>query len=88
MTLISVYNSEGCVGRCDARCYGATHPDCDCVCGGRNHGKGERKALENTAAHAERWVAEFARRTGSVLQAVLGDAVEQMRLFGEGKDGR
>ena len=22
-TLISVYNSEGCVGRCDARCYNA-----------------------------------------------------------------
>ncbi len=85
MTLISVYNSEGCVGRCDARCYGADRGgECDCVCGGRNHGKGEREALENTAAHAERWVAEFVRRTGVTLKVfTLGEVVEQMRLFGE-----
>jgi len=25
-TLIAVYNSEGCVGRCDARCYEAAEP--------------------------------------------------------------
>jgi hypothetical protein len=54
------------------------------VCGGRNHGKGERQALESTAAHAERWVSEFVRRTGVALKVVrLGEAVEQMRLFGE-----
>jgi hypothetical protein len=89
MTLISVYNSEGCVGRCDARCYGATHGECDCVCGGRNHGRGEKQALANTAAHAERWVAEFVRRTGVALKVFqLGEAVEQLRLFGEVSDGR
>lgn len=26
--------------RCDARCQGATGPDCECSCGGRNHGRG------------------------------------------------
>jgi hypothetical protein len=83
MTLISVYNSDGCVGRCDARCYGAKHQGCDCVCGGRNHGRGERAAIEQTAAHAERWVREFSSRTGADVQLFqLGEAVEQMRLFG------
>ena len=48
-TLIAVYSSEGCVGRCDARCYGALDPRCDCICGGRNHGVGLRQALANTA---------------------------------------
>jgi hypothetical protein len=50
MTLIAVYNNDGCVGRCDERCYGATHPDCDCVCGGKNHGVGLSKATDNTQA--------------------------------------
>jgi len=46
-TLIASYNSEGCTGRCDAKCYNATSPDCDCICGGRNHGKGQKQAAEN-----------------------------------------
>jgi hypothetical protein len=49
-TLIAVYNSDGCVGRCDAKCYEAADPDCDCICGGRNHGVGRARAVENTAA--------------------------------------
>lgn len=27
---------------CDARCMFAVGPDCDCPCGGRNHGSGLR----------------------------------------------
>ena len=48
-TLIAVYNSEGCVGRCDAKCYEAQEPECDCICGARNHGAGLQQAIENTA---------------------------------------
>jgi hypothetical protein len=48
-TLIAVYNSDGCVFRCDARCYEAVDPECDCICGGRNHGVGRARAVENTA---------------------------------------
>lgn len=51
-TLIAVFNSEGCVGRCDAKCYDATQMECDCACGGRNHGQGLRQAQENTAEMA------------------------------------
>ena len=62
-TLIAVYNSEGCVGRCDARCYEAREPDCDCICGGRNHGAGLAQAVDNTRELAESWL-EQARANG------------------------
>jgi hypothetical protein len=56
MTLIAVYNSNGLVGRCDAKCYNATHPDCDCVCGGRNHGAGQQQAIDNTREMVREWI--------------------------------
>ena len=40
MVLIEVWNSEGLVGRCDARCYNAKEVHCECICGGKNHGAG------------------------------------------------
>jgi predicted RNase H-like HicB family nuclease len=55
-TLIAVYNSEGCVGRCDAKCYNASSPDCDCVCQGANHGAGLMTAMANTQEMAETWL--------------------------------
>ena len=54
-TLIAVYNSDGCVGRCDARCYNATSEHCDCICGGKNHGAGLDRATENTREMFEEW---------------------------------
>jgi hypothetical protein len=48
-TLIAVYNSDGCVGRCDARCYEAKSAKCHCICGGRNHSAGKLRAMENVA---------------------------------------
>ncbi len=51
-TLISVHNSDGCVGRCDARCHNAKGPVCSCVCGGKNHGVGHKQAAANTQEHA------------------------------------
>jgi transketolase len=46
-TVLAVYNSEGCVGRCDANCHQARSADCDCICGGKNHGKGLQQAIAN-----------------------------------------
>lgn len=47
-TVIAVYNSGGCVGRCDAKCHNAmSGKPCNCICGGKNHGKGLHKAIEN-----------------------------------------
>jgi hypothetical protein len=67
-TLIAVYNSEGCVGRCDARCYDAAEDECDCICGGRNHGAGKQQAIDNTRELAESWL-EQARANGQDVSA-------------------
>jgi hypothetical protein len=58
-TLIAVYNSDGCVGRCDARCYDAVGGTCDCICGGRNHGAGAAKAMDNTREMGEAMITEW-----------------------------
>ena len=58
-TLIAAYNSDGCVGRCDARCHQATTPECDCICGGMNHSVGLRRAAANTQAMAETWIDQY-----------------------------
>jgi len=63
-TLIQVRNSSGVVGRCDAKCYEAKHPDCNCICGGKNHGAGLKKAVENTREMAEQWIEDYAQRKG------------------------
>lgn len=36
---------------CNARCYNAKGSKCRCICGGKNHGVGYSKALDN--AHSE-----------------------------------
>lgn len=59
MTLISVHNSGGCVGRCDAKCYNATCADCDCVCGGKNHGAGLKQAQDNTREYIEEMIQDY-----------------------------
>jgi hypothetical protein len=45
VTLMALGNSDG-IRRCDARCYEATEPDCDCICGGRYRGQGLDAARE------------------------------------------
>lgn len=39
--------------RCDARCYNAKGPKCNCICEGMNHGKGFNIAIRNTSLNAE-----------------------------------
>lgn len=46
-TVLAIYDSQGCVGRCDAKCHSASAGDCDCICGGRNHGVGTPRAIQN-----------------------------------------
>ena len=52
MVLMTQGNSES-ERRCDARCYTAEGPDCDCCCGGINHGVGLKQAKTNAASIAE-----------------------------------
>ncbi len=85
-TLIAVYTSKGCVGRCDAKCYSASTPDCDCICGGANHGCGKDKAIEQTRDMVETWVEEYKKVKGlnskPGVRTLLGDCLdEQLSLF-------
>lgn len=82
-TLIAVYNSEGCGGRCDAKCYNAIHPECDCICGGMNHGKGEDHAIENTRDCVEQWVEDFAQKKGlkDYTYQTNQNLIDQLSLF-------
>ena len=68
-TLISYSSSGGDQGRCDAKCYLATEPDCTCICGGRNHGVGREQATENTRELAGAWI-ERARAGGQDITHV------------------
>lgn len=50
-TLLIARNADGrIVGRCDERCYDGKQSDCDCCCGGENHGIGQIKAAKNALA--------------------------------------
>lgn len=44
--LLKVGDSDG-SRQCDARCYNGTGSDCDCICGGKNHGAGLQQAMQN-----------------------------------------
>ena len=80
-TLIAVYNSDGRQGRCDAKCYDATEPDCDCICSGRNHGAGKQQAIDNTRELAESWL-EHAHASGpDITRAELAVTVTHEPLF-------
>lgn len=47
MILMTQKVGQGPTQRCDARCYNAKRGGCKCICGGRNHGAGITKALDN-----------------------------------------
>lgn len=47
-SVISFKSQGGWKAQCDSRCFAAIGPDCDCMCGGANHGKGYANAVQNT----------------------------------------
>jgi hypothetical protein len=62
VTLLTAPGHCGGTRRCDARCYDSRPAtECDCICSGRNHGVGLRKALENVR---------------TVFAPILGQALE------------
>ena len=48
MRLMTQTNGNGSIRVCDGKCYNAQGPDCDCICGGLNHGVGFIQAKKNT----------------------------------------
>jgi hypothetical protein len=83
-TLIAVYNSEGCVGRCDAGCYNAADPDCTCICDGRNHGARKQQAIDNTRELAESWLKQARAIGQDISHAELAVDATHEPLFSLG----
>lgn len=79
-TLIAAYNSDGCIGRCDAKCYNATAPECNCICGGRNHGAGLKQAMENTCELADEWMLTYRQ----LHRDITGFAIPARKLANTG----
>lgn len=62
-TLVQTANSAGQHRHCDAKCYNATTPYCDCVCAGVNHGVGHTAAIANTRELVDRLPGRFHKNT-------------------------
>lgn len=79
-----IYASDGqgnCIGRCDASCYEAREPQCDCICGGVNHGKGLTAAQINTSRYAEKWMNDYKKRYPNVKTFGFDVDPDQLKLF-------
>jgi hypothetical protein len=80
--LITCSNSDGVYGRCDAKCYNATHSKCDCICGGANHGVGETQAVQNTNELAETWIEAYKKdHADKELIFKISEKIKQLSLF-------
>ncbi len=82
MTLISYHSSGGDEGRCDAKCYNAKHPQCDCICGGRNHGAGQKQAEANTQELFEEWMEDWQTKHPDHT-ITIPDEIRQLPMFKE-----
>jgi hypothetical protein len=80
-TLIEVRNSRGLVGRCDAKCYEAEHPHCDCICGGANHGAGLAQATSNTRELAQEWIDAWKTKHPEAASFEVPDEIHQIELL-------
>lgn len=74
VTLLTVGDSGG-SRRCDAHCHDAKEPDCDCVCGGRYHGKG----VEHARSRIQQDIRDG--RFGKGVRATTEAFMEQCALF-------
>lgn len=81
-TLISVYSNGKCIGRCDERCYNAEHDHCECICGGKNHGVGYKKAVGNTREQIAEWEQNWKeQKTHSSDKIRVSKEVKQLSLL-------
>jgi hypothetical protein len=81
VTLISYSSSGGDQGRCDAKCYNAWEPECDCICGGRNHSAGKQQAIENTRELAQSWIDKAKAGGQDITDVQLALDVQHEPLF-------
>jgi len=79
--VIAVYNSDGCVGRCDARCHRAKGFDCNCICGGALHGVGTDIAREDHQYISGEEIIAECRKRGADGRLWTFRAAVQLGLF-------
>jgi hypothetical protein len=75
--LITIRMGGSVVQACDARCYGAKHEPCTCVCAGECHGVGLVEAIAIIRRRHPEWIAA----AGEDAEAELDDIVFQPPLF-------
>lgn len=80
-TVFAVYNNNGCVGRCDAKCHNAKGEECRCICGGVMHGVGARIAMEDRSYITDAEIIENACQLGTDGPLRVARAAEQYELF-------
>jgi hypothetical protein len=66
--------------RCNAKCYNARGPDCNCLCLGVNHGVGEQQTRANTREMGHTWT-QRATRPHSRRRNKFRTPPEQGELF-------
>jgi hypothetical protein len=81
--LIAVYTGDGCMGRCDAKCYNAWGAECHCICQGANHGAGRQGAIGNTRELAESWLEQARPDWQDAWHVELAAAAAHEPLFGK-----
>ena len=82
--IITVSNSDGVVGQCDAKCYDARADYCECICAGLNHGAGREAAQHNTASsfRPHLCLSLFAQRQGLNYDALQVNAHSDLFPYG------
>lgn len=80
-TLYAVYNSDGCVSRCDAKCHNAQNSKCTCCCGGVFHGVGTKIPLANRNTLTDQDLIDNVRQTLGPGNYRIKRPQKQMELF-------
>ncbi len=81
-TIYAVYNSDGCVGRCDAKCHEAKGEECHCICGGVMHGVGSKIAREDRKYLTDDDILENVQDRNADGSMRVYCPVQQLELFG------
>jgi hypothetical protein len=80
MATLLVSNARGRKRTCNAKCYKARERECDCICGGSNHGIGERRARERARETGISW-SQRAKGAPAVGRRKIRPTYEQGELF-------
>ena len=76
-TLITMKVGSARARICGARCYHAKGDDCQCICGGRNHGKGFKEAHRTTAHEVVTATTSKVIRTLAAIECVVTPVADQ-----------